>query len=63
MRAVLDRRSAIGGTAPARVASEVERWQAMLSAWATVPVAGDHLSAEELLDPDCEEPLDEDANA
>ena len=35
MRAVLDRRAATGGTAPARVKAEVERWQHVLTDWAT----------------------------
>jgi argininosuccinate lyase len=33
VRAVLDRRSSIGGTAPARVRDEAERWRAELDAW------------------------------
>ena len=35
VRAVLDRRAATGGTAPARVKAEVERWQHVLTDWAT----------------------------
>jgi argininosuccinate lyase len=33
VRAVLDRRAAIGGTAPARVREVVERWQQQLASW------------------------------
>ena len=32
--AVLDRRNVIGGTAPARVRAEVERWRILIAEWA-----------------------------
>jgi len=34
VRAVLDRRNTLGGTAPARVRAEVERWERLLTEWA-----------------------------
>ncbi|MEO6597221.1 MAG: argininosuccinate lyase [Planctomycetota bacterium] len=54
-RAVLDRRSAIGGTAPARVRAEVERWRIEMSEWASVPGDGDELLlTDDDEDPDCD---------
>ncbi|MGK0263541.1 MAG: hypothetical protein ACI8UD_002192, partial [Planctomycetota bacterium] len=34
VQAVLDRRNVIGGTAPARVRAEVERWRIQIAEWA-----------------------------
>jgi argininosuccinate lyase len=36
-RAVLARRDVVGGTAPARVREQVQRWQQQLAAWRTTP--------------------------
>ncbi len=58
VRAVLDRRAVIGGTAPERVAAEVDRWEALLAAWATLPAVGEAADHDEPFDPDCED-LDE----
>jgi argininosuccinate lyase len=53
--AVLARRQAIGGTAPVRVKAEVERWQILISEWATGATdSGVHAA----IDDDDEEPAD-----
>ncbi|HZN39036.1 MAG TPA: argininosuccinate lyase [Planctomycetota bacterium] len=53
--AVLARRQAIGGTAPVRVKAEVERWQILISEWATGSTDSSVLSG---IDDDDEEPAD-----
>jgi argininosuccinate lyase len=54
VRAVLDRRSAVGGTAPACVKAEVERWQRELTAWATAGLDGSDCGADG--EDDCGDP-------
>jgi argininosuccinate lyase len=45
-RTVLDRRAAVGGTAPARVRAEVERWEILLTEWAVGEATGGAADAE-----------------
>ena len=53
-RAVLDRRAATGGTAPARVKAEVERWQHQLTEWAVGNDDGAECDDESCEDPACD---------